>query len=238
MSLVKDGVAGRVAAALGLVLVLALPDSAPAQQPVSIPAADGGTVHADVYGGGGRGVVLAHGGRFDKSSWAKQARALADAGFRVVAIDLRAAERARAGEETSCLYDAPCLAVDVLAAVRHLRHSGTRTVSIVGASLGGGAAAQATVEAEAGEIDRVVLLAHMPIAAPERMTGRKLFVVSRGDLGPGDVPRLLRVREQYQQASGPKRLLVLEGTAHAQFLFETGEGDRLMREIVTFLSAP
>ena len=41
-------------------------------------------VAADVYGTGGRGVVLAHGGRFDKSSWKTQAQALADGGFRVV----------------------------------------------------------------------------------------------------------------------------------------------------------
>ena len=56
---------------------------------VSFPTEDGGLVYADVYGKGERGVVLAHGGRFNKESWAEQARALADAGFRAVAIDFR-----------------------------------------------------------------------------------------------------------------------------------------------------
>ena len=226
-------------AALLLTMFLLCPVAAGAQQLISIPAADGGTVQADLYGAGERGVVLAHGGRFDKSSWAPQARTLAASGYRVVAIDFRAAVRARAGQESECLYDEKCLALDVLSAVRHLRgRLGARTVSVVGASLGGGAAAQAAVEARAGEIDRIVLLAHMPIATPEKIGGRKLFIVARDDLGSGDRPRLPEIREQYDKSPGPKELVVLEGSAHAQFIFDTPEGGRLMREIQRFLSAP
>ena len=80
-----------------------------AQTPVSIRAAEGGCVEADSYGAGERGVVLAHGGRFDRSGWREQARELAAAGYRVVAIDFRAAVAARTGHETPCLYDATCL---------------------------------------------------------------------------------------------------------------------------------
>jgi len=221
-----------------LASLLLLFPAASAQQPASIPASDGSTIAADVYGAGDHAVVLAHGGRFDKSSWAEQAKALADAGFRVVAIDFRAAERVRAGEETPCLYDAACLAVDVLAAVRYLRQSGARMVSVVGASLGGGAAAQAAVDAREGEIDRIVLLAHMAIAAPEALKGRKLFVVARDDAGAGGAPRLPRIRDQYEKAPEPKRLLLLDGSAHAQFIFDTPEGERLMQEILRFLSEP
>jgi hypothetical protein len=50
---------------------------------------DGWTIHADFYGTGDRCVVLAHGGRFEKGSWEKQARALVKAGFCALAIDLR-----------------------------------------------------------------------------------------------------------------------------------------------------
>ena len=56
---------------------------------VSFATEDGGTIYADLYGKGKRGVVLVHGGRFNKESWAKQAPVLAKAGFRVLAIDLR-----------------------------------------------------------------------------------------------------------------------------------------------------
>jgi pimeloyl-ACP methyl ester carboxylesterase len=209
-----------------------------AQTSISIPAADGGVVAADVYGSGARGVVLAHGGRFDRKSWKEQARKLAAAGFRVVAIDFRAAVETRAGRETPCLYDETCLAKDVLAAVRYLHKAGAKSVAVVGGSLGGGAAAQASAEAPVGEIDRLVLLAHMPIAAPEKIKGRKLFVVARHDTGSGDVPRLPGIQDQYKRAAEPKELVILDGSAHAQFLFQTAEGARLMREILRFLTAP
>jgi pimeloyl-ACP methyl ester carboxylesterase len=207
-------------------------------QPVSIPTPAGGPIDADLYGTGDRGVVLAHGGRFDKSSWKPQALTLADAGFRVLAIDFRAVVQSRAGQESACLYDAACLAVDVLAAARYLRRTGARTVAVVGASLGGGAAAQASVESNEGEIDRVVLLAHMPIETPEQIKERKLFIVAEGDRGSGDIPRLPGIREQFDKASEPKQLIVLNGSAHAQFIFETPEAERLLREILLFLSRP
>jgi pimeloyl-ACP methyl ester carboxylesterase len=212
--------------------------SVQAQKLVSFTTPDGGTVQADLYGSGNRGVVLAHGGRFDRTSWKDQAKLLADQGFKVVAIDFRASVEARTGRESPHLYDESYLAKDVLAAVRYLRNSGAKTVSVVGASFGGGAAAQATIDAKEGEIDRVVLLAHMLIKSPEKMKGRKLFIVSRDDIGSGDKPRLPAIREQYERAPEPKELIVLDGSAHAQFIFATPEGERLTREIIKFLTAP
>ncbi len=59
------------------------------QKAISFPTADGGVVSADVYGAGDHGVVLAHGGRFNKGSWKEQAQVLAAARLRVLAIDFR-----------------------------------------------------------------------------------------------------------------------------------------------------
>jgi hypothetical protein len=39
------------------------------------------------------------------------------------------------------------------------------------------------------------------------------------------------------RASEPKQLIILDGSAHAQFLFQTDQGDRVMREIFRFLYA-
>lgn len=100
----------------------------------TITAADGGAIGADVYGTGPRGVVLLHGGRFDRTSWKPQATALVAAGFRVIAIDFRASVEARAGRDTGCGYDSVCLAKDAHAAVRYLRESGATSVAIIGAS--------------------------------------------------------------------------------------------------------
>jgi pimeloyl-ACP methyl ester carboxylesterase len=205
------------------------------QQPdgVSFPTLDGGIVYADVYGAGDRGVVLAHGGRFTKESWAAQAPSLADAGFRVVAIDFRGRGNSRGGPESTAGDDGEQF--DVLAAVRYLHQTGTSSVSIVGASFGGWAAALAALEAP-DQIDRLVLLAHSSIDQPERLPGRTLFIVSRNDTTARGIPRLIDIRDQYRRAPGPKELVILEGSAHAQHVFESDEGERLLSEIIRFLS--
>jgi predicted alpha/beta-fold hydrolase len=113
---------------------------AAAQGRVSFPTQDGGVVYADVYGQGPRGVVLAHGGRFNKESWEKQAQALVKAGFRALAIDFRGYGQSR-GPQFKSSDDG--VQYDVLAAVRYLRKTGAKTVSVIGASFGGEAAADA-----------------------------------------------------------------------------------------------
>ncbi|MGO4881003.1 MAG: alpha/beta hydrolase [Bryobacteraceae bacterium] len=199
-----------------------------APREVSFPTADGGLIRADLYGTGDRGVVLAHGAKFDKASWAKQADVLANAGFRVLAIDFRGYGQSRGGDRSAPgsgeKYE------DVLAAVRYLKENGAKTVSVIGASMGGGATANASIHARPGEIDRLILLAPVPVAEPERLNGPKLFVVSRGD------GLAAKVREQFEKAPEPKELLILDGSAHAQFLFQTEQGERLMKRILEFLS--
>jgi alpha-beta hydrolase superfamily lysophospholipase len=210
--------------------------TAAAQQHVSFPTQDGGRVYADLYGKGDRGVVLAHGALFNKESWAPQARPLAKAGFRVLAIDFRGHGQSRGGPNTP--RGLVGLSYDVLAAVRYLHETGSKDVSVVGASLGGGASAQAATEANPGEIDRLILLAAVAIKDPQKMQGRKLFIVSEHDMLGNGTPRLNVVREQYEKAPGPKKLLVLSGSAHAQNIFKTDQGPRLYQAILEFLSAP
>ena len=112
------------------------------------------------------------------------------------------------------------------------------TVSVIGASFGGGAAAQAAVDAAPGEIDRIVLMAHSAIEDPERISGRKLFITTRDDFRGGGVLRLPQIRDQYERAPHPKELVILEGSAHAQHIFDTAQGERLMCEILRFLTGP
>jgi esterase/lipase len=202
---------------------------------VSLTTADGGLIHAVVYGKGDRGVVLAHGGRFNKESWAKQASVLADAGFRSIAIDFRGFGESR-GPGQSDLYTAPVY-WDVLAGVRYLEKTGAKTVSVVGASFGGSAAGDAVCHARPGEINRLVIMAAAPECPPDKLQVRKLFIVARDDANAAG-PRLPKIREYYEKAPEPKRLMIVDGSAHAQFLFDTDQGGRVLHEIVQFLSAP
>jgi dienelactone hydrolase len=219
---------------LGLSLtILLLAGLAPAQRHISFLAPDGYRLSADLYGKGPRGVVLAHGGRFTMESWDKQARILAKAGFRVLALDFRGYSQTIAGTQTSDDKSYP----DVLTAVRYLHSTGAKSVSVVGASMGGDAAADAAIAAPPGEIERIVFLASDGGDAPERLPGRKLFILSRNDESSEGL-RLPRISEHYGRAPGPKQLIILEGSAHAQFIFDTDQGARLMQELLRFLSEP
>src|SRR5216684_3768652 len=71
-----------------------------------------------------------------------------------------------------------------------------------------------------------------------RTKGRKLYIIGRDDVMGESTPRLPAIREQYEKARGPKELVLLEGSAHAQFIFQTDQGERLMHEILRFLSEP
>lgn len=219
---------------LSLAVLLALAPTVPAQKTVSFPTEDGGLVYADLYGKGSSGVVLAHGGQFNKESWKKQADFLANAGFHVLAIDFRGYGKSR-GPGQSDPLSAP-LYFDVLAAVRYLRKSGAKTVSVVGASMGGWAAADAAINSEPGEITRLVFLGSSPTGSAEKIKAPSLFIVARDDTS-GDGPRLPGIRAQYDKTPEPKQLIILDGSAHAQFLFQTDQGDRVMRDILRFLSA-
>jgi pimeloyl-ACP methyl ester carboxylesterase len=218
-----------------LASLLLLASAAATPQHVSFPTSDGGIVCANIYGNGERGVVLAHGGQFNKESWEKQAQVLVDAGFRVLAFDFRGYGQSR-GPKSKSGFDG--VEYDVLGAVRYMHETGEKTVSVVGASFGGGAAADASIISEPGEIDRVVLLAGWTDNPAEKIKGRKLFIVARDDSNGGGDLRLPHIRANYEKAVGPKELIILDGSAHAQFLFATDQGERLMREIVRFLTQP
>jgi len=203
-------------------------------EPVTFPTSDGGVLVGDLYGTGERGLVLAHGGRFDKESWAKQAKAFAASGFRVLAFDFRGYGKSR-GPGHADPMSAP-LERDVLAAVRYLREAGARPVSIVGGSMGGSAGADAAALSDPGTIEAVVLIGSGGGRSPEKIPGRKLVIATKDDADGSATLRLPKIRASYEKMTMPKEILILDGSAHAQDIFGTPEGERVMREIIRFLS--
>lgn len=83
-------------------------------------------------------------------------------------------------------------------------------------------------------IERVVFLGSEGGDSPEKLTGRKLFLVARDDRSGGGL-RLPGIREHYARTPGPKKLVIVDGSAHAQYLFDTDQGPRVMQEIMGFL---
>jgi pimeloyl-ACP methyl ester carboxylesterase len=102
--------------------------------------------------------------------------------------------------------------------------------------MGGAAAGDASIASRPGEIERIVFLGSAPDGPADKLKSASLFIVARDDANE-DGPRLPGIRAQYEKAPQPKELIILDGSAHAQSLFQTDQGERVMREIIRFLSA-
>jgi dienelactone hydrolase len=209
-----------------------------AAETVSFETEDGAKIYADLYQGGDRGVVLAHGGRYTRASWEPQAKELRARGFTVLAPDFRGYGKS-VGPGKEDPLSAP-LHLDLLAAVRYLRDRGVRSVAIVGGSLGGMAAGDALLHMKPGEIDRVVFLgsrATLSGGDVSKMPGRKLFIVARDDVQGTSTLRLTGIRRDYESVPEPRELIVVDGAAHAQALFDTVQGPDVFTAIEKFLGA-
>jgi alpha-beta hydrolase superfamily lysophospholipase len=213
-----------------LLLISFVPFSPPLQsetarfQSVSFATADGGTIEANLFGKGKQAVVLAHGAIFNKESWNNLARTLADNGLTVLAIDFRGYGKSTSGKDQHALHQ------DILAAVRFLHKQKTiENVSVLGASMGGGAAAQAAIRATPGEIDELILLSPAPVKHPEKLQGNILYIASKNEA------LFAQIKAQYEKAPKPKQFLLLEGSAHAQHIFKTDQSEALTQNILIFL---
>ena len=52
----------------------------------------------------------------------------------------------------------------------------------------------------------------------------------------GSGPRLPGLQAHFDAAPQPKELILLDGDAHAQFMFDTDQAARVMQEILRFLA--
>jgi pimeloyl-ACP methyl ester carboxylesterase len=206
------------------------------------PAANGSLVDAaaervtfptDLYGEGDRGVVLVHGGRLNKESWATQGRALARAGFRALASTCAATASRRdpqartrwARHRATATWPRPC---STCARPERRR---SRPWGQHGRRRGGGGGlaprSNRSPGADGGH----------PDGPAEKLSAPTLFLMARDDRS-ADGLRLPGLRAYYDKAPEPKELIILDGSAHAQFLFESDQAERVLREILRFLSAP
>jgi pimeloyl-ACP methyl ester carboxylesterase len=104
----------------------------PMERSTVLLAGDGVELTADIFGpDGAPPVLLLHGGGQTRHAWTKTGEALASAGWRAIALDLRGhgdSERPASGE-----YDPEHFAADLQAVIRTL----DEPPAVVGASLGG-----------------------------------------------------------------------------------------------------
>jgi pimeloyl-ACP methyl ester carboxylesterase len=167
----------------------------------------GGT-SAFLWGEGNYGVVMAHGASYDAASWEDQAQRIAQEGMLALAV-----------EDTN--------PQNLLATAEYLKgERGIRGVAFLGASAGGSAVLQAASNSP-NIPDQLILLSavgDVSVLGEEP----KLFVASEGE------GRLAEeVRRMAEEAPGDQNeVLILPGDAHAQAIFKTDQGERLMQAIL------
>ena len=186
---------------LAIVAVCVLAATAFAQQAVTFSTEDGATIAALQYGSGERAVLLVHGGRFTKESWAKQVPAFRSAGYAVLAIDLRGFGQSHGPGEKDPSTEQQ--AIDVLAAVRYLHGHGAKTVSIVGGSMGGSAAGDASITSPVRRNRSHRHARRGAEPAGDKLKSPALFILARDDTS-GDGPRLPGIARNTKKLRSPK----------------------------------
>ena len=147
--------------------------------------------------------------------------------FRVLAIDFRGYGQSRGGDRSAPgsgeKYE------DVLAAVRYLKENGAKTVSVIGASMGGGATANASIHARPGEIDRLIRRFPCRWPNPSGLTAPS-YSLSAGGRARRQGPGTIRKGARAQRAVDPGRF------GPRAVPVQTEQGERLMKRILEFLS--
>jgi pimeloyl-ACP methyl ester carboxylesterase len=166
-----------------------------------------GDTEAIIWGEGDRGAVLSHGAAYDAASWEEQGEKLGENGVIALAV-----------EDTS--------PKNLHSAISYLKEEyGIESVTLIGASAGAGTVLQAA-DKEPGKVDQMILLSGIGDVSG---LGEypKLFVASEGE-GIAE-----EVRRMADEAPGDENeALILSGDAHAQAIFQTEEGERLMQVIL------
>jgi pimeloyl-ACP methyl ester carboxylesterase len=158
-----------------------------------------------------KAVVLAHQSGLDAGSWRRFAERLLQEGITSVALQSISSD-------------------DVLAAITLLEHRGQTDITLIGASIGGGAIIQALSRHDAVSVQRVILLATADGRALQSATRKKLFVVAMDDFFAA------RTYSSFNKAAEPKILIEYTGFEHGQELLAGPNGGDLLRAILDFVS--
>ncbi len=185
---------------------------------------DHATIYANFQLRGSHALLLAHGAIFNKESWGEFEQKLLEKNYTVLAIDFRGYQKSTQGDDTQALYQ------DILAGVNYLKKQQTiDTVTVLGASMGGAAAAKANVYSEPKVIDQLILLSPAHVYKPESLKGQLLFIASV------DEYLAKEIESAFNKAPEPKKMLFVEGKKHAQHIFNSPQANSLTSIILAFL---
>jgi alpha-beta hydrolase superfamily lysophospholipase len=174
--------------------------------PVQLTTADGVTLAGEDWGQGTRGILLVHDAGRSRTDWSTIAPKLGNAGFHVLAIDLRGHGGSKLAAPLA-EADWPKLVQDVTAGAAWLRQTGVTEIHLVGAHLGANLGMNAAVT-DPTLIDLVLLspslnIHGVKVSSTVAPLGTRSLLVATSD----DDPMALKTATWLvEQASGPKHL--------------------------------
>jgi pimeloyl-ACP methyl ester carboxylesterase len=188
---------------------------------VTIDAGSGVRLSAEEWGTGARGVLLVHDAGKDRSEWGGLGAKLANAGFHVVAVDVRG-HGASEGAAPVSEAEWTAAVADVVAAVTYLARRGASDLHVVGSVGGANLALNAAMANPT--VDDLVLLSPVlnshgvKVSTAIAAYGKRplLAVTSNSD------PLSLKASTWLvEQAQGPKLLEIYDTTASGARLLNT-----------------
>lgn len=199
---------------------------------VSFPSTDGVPLKGYLFGSGKTGVILTHMFPTDQKSWFDFAKKLANEGFTAMTFDFRGYGESGGSKEVSQIDR------DLEGAYLYLKPKAQK-IFLIGASMGATASIRvASQQPVAGVVcisDPVSFRGLDAEGAIAKVKAPALFIATEED---GGGRYAVSARNLHQKARGKKDLLILSGSAHGTFLFQTPHKEQLERKILEFLKNP
>ena len=200
---------------------------------------DGFTLAAAFYAPEGEGpfpgVLLSHMFGSNKEAWGPVPALLNGAGYAVLTYDFRG------HGQSEGVLNAPSAAIDLVTALAYLRSHlfvDADRIGLVGASMGG--MASVIVGANDPKVRAVVAVSSPPDAAGQYPGQVAAHLSPRPFLAIGcdedPITRPERVRELYEAAGPPKKLVIMECAAHANDILETDAAPRLLDLLLLWMN--
>jgi len=192
---------------------------------VDFESADGGTVYGSLFGSYPDIVILAHGKVFNKESYYDLCDVLLKNKISSLTFDFRGYGNSKPGSAGLNAYGE-----DIIGAINFAKSLDfIKSITLLGASMGGGAVLNASKLYRPSEIKSVIAL------SPVYAEGVDFIDVPIHYIGTEGEQFAEGIKKMYAMTKSPKTLRLFKGAAHAQNIFGTEAKDELTSLIISYI---
>jgi len=192
---------------------------------VDFESADGGTVYGSLFGSYPDIVILAHGKVFNKESYYDLCDVLLKNKISSLTFDFRGYGNSKPGSAGLNAYGE-----DIIGAINFAKSLDfVKSITLLGASMGGGAVLNASKLYRPSEIKSVIAL------SPVYVEGVDFIDVPIHYIGTEGEQFAEGIKKMYTMTKSPKTLHLFKGAAHAQNIFGTEAKDELTSLIISYI---